>query len=98
MSEVQDIDPQETEEWLDSFRSVLSHDGVTRARFLISRLIEEARARGAVPPSILNTDYVNTIPISQDPIYPGNEELERRIRRILRWNAAVMVAQSNKKY
>ncbi len=96
MQDHHDIDPVETQEWLDAFEAVLDHDGTPRGRFLLSKLIEEARSRGAVPPDILNTDYVNTIPPQDDPPYPGDEELERRIRRINRWNAAVMVARANK--
>ncbi|MCB9830848.1 MAG: pyruvate dehydrogenase (acetyl-transferring), homodimeric type [Planctomycetes bacterium] len=95
MSEYQDIDPQETREWLEALQAIVDRDGIDRARHIMTELIRSARRNGAYPPGMLNTDYVNTIPAKKDAIYPGDFELERRIRRICRWNAAVMVARSN---
>ncbi len=98
MADEIDIDPEETGEWIESLRAVVKHDGQERAQYLIQKLIREARACGAYPEQILNTDYVNTVPASKDSIYPGSDDMERRIRRINRWNAAVMVARANNRF
>ncbi len=91
-----DIDPGETAEWLDSLDSVVDAHGKTRARFLISRLLERARELQVGHPATVSTPYVNTIPPEQEPFFPGDELLERRIRAYVRWNAAVMVVKANK--
>ncbi|HET7542138.1 MAG TPA: pyruvate dehydrogenase (acetyl-transferring), homodimeric type, partial [Polyangiaceae bacterium] len=93
-----DKDPVETREWLDSLKSVVEHEGRERARFLLERTIEDGRRQGVAPVLPLNTDYVNTVRVEDQPQFPGDEELERRIRRIIRWNAAAMVHRANKKY
>ena len=98
MQEFVDHDPQETEEWLESLRSVIDVDGHGRARFLLERVFRSARRLGALPVMAPNTRYVNTIPPEKDLAYPGDEDVERRIRRICRWNAAAMVARANKKF
>jgi pyruvate dehydrogenase E1 component len=90
-----DIDPEETAEWLDSFDSVLDSRGRTRARFLLMKLLERARTRQVGFPSTVSTPYVNTIPRDQEPWFPGDEYVERRIRAYIRWNAAVMVSRAN---
>ena len=90
-----DPDPTETREWLDSFSSVLEHSGPQRARFLIQQLTEKAHRRGVELPFTANTPYINTIPPSRQPVYPGNRELERRIKSLVRWNAMAMVVQAN---
>ncbi len=90
-----DRDPQETREWVESLDAVVEHEGRERARFLLEKVIDAGRRRGVEPLLPLNTDYVNTIPVEQEPQFPGDEQLERRIRRILRWNAAVMVHRAN---
>ncbi len=90
-----DIDPQETEEWLDSFDAVVGREGRGRARFLLMKLLERARTRQVDFPATLSTPYVNTIAKDQEPWFPGDEYLERRIRAYIRWNAAVMVTRAN---
>ncbi|HEY2407574.1 MAG TPA: pyruvate dehydrogenase (acetyl-transferring), homodimeric type [Polyangiaceae bacterium] len=93
-----DRDPQETLEWVESLESVIHHEGGERARFLLQRVIESGRRNGVEPVLPLTTDYVNTIPVDQQPEFPGDEEIEERISRIIRWNAAMMVHLANKKY
>jgi pyruvate dehydrogenase E1 component len=90
-----DRDPQETREWVESLDAVVDQEGRERARFLLAKVIESGRRRGVEPLLPLNTDYVNTIPVEQEPAFPGDEAMERRIRHILRWNAAVMVHRAN---
>ena len=90
-----DSDPQETGEWLDSLEYVLSQHGVERATYLFERLRDRLGERGAQVAQSVNTPYINTIPASQQPPYPGNLELERRIRSLVRWNAMAMVVKAN---
>ncbi|HEX4866682.1 MAG TPA: pyruvate dehydrogenase (acetyl-transferring), homodimeric type, partial [Acidimicrobiales bacterium] len=97
VQQLPDIDPTETREWLDSLDSVVDSHGKTRARFLMSKLLERARELQVGTPATVSTPYVNTIPPEQEPFFPGDEEMERRIRRYIRWNAAVMVVKANKK-
>lgn len=96
LSQLPDIDPQETEEWLESLEAVSSASGKTRARYLVSRLNVRARALQLGTSAPVSTDYVNTIPTEQQPFFPGDEHLERRIRAFIRWNAAAMVVRANK--
>jgi pyruvate dehydrogenase E1 component len=91
-----DIDPAETQEWLDSLDAVIDTHGKTRARFLLSQLLDRARASQVSFPATVSTPYVNTIPRESEPWFPGDEHIERRIRRFVRWNAAVMVVNANK--
>jgi pyruvate dehydrogenase E1 component len=95
-SQLPDIDPAETREWLDSLRGVVDRQGSHRARFLMLKLLEEARSLHVGVPALRSTDYVNTISTEHEPWFPGDEDLERRIRRIIRWNAAVMVTRANR--
>jgi pyruvate dehydrogenase E1 component len=90
-----DIDPQETAEWLDSFDSVVDARGRARARFLLMKLLEHARSQQVGFPATVSTPYINTIPPEQEPWFPGDEYMERRIRAFIRWNAAVMVTRAN---
>lgn len=90
-----DIDPDETQEWLDSFDVVVDAHGKTRARFLISKLLERARELQVGVPAMVSTPYVNTIPPEEQAWFPGDEDLERRIRAFIRWNAAAMVVRAN---
>src|SRR5579875_2539151 len=92
---VPDVDPAETAEWLDSFDSVVETRGRSRARFLLMKLLERARTRQVDFPATVSTPYVNTIPADQEPWFPGDEHMERRIRAYIRWNAAVMVTRAN---
>ncbi len=91
-----DVDPMETREWLDSLDAVVDAHGKTRARYLLSKLLERARELQVSFPATVSTPYVNTIPREQEPWFPGDEYLERRIRAYIRWNAAVMVIKANK--
>ena len=90
-----DIDPTETEEWVDSFDAVLEVHGKARARFLLMKLLERAKESQVGFPATVSTPYVNTIPASREPWFPGDEETERRIRAYMRWNAAIMVVRAN---
>jgi pyruvate dehydrogenase E1 component len=90
-----DIDPEETAEWVDSFDAVVDAQGRTRARFLLMKLLERARTKQVDFPATVSTPYVNTIPRDQEPWFPGDEYVERRIRAYIRWNAAVMVTRAN---
>ncbi|MGH9029099.1 MAG: pyruvate dehydrogenase (acetyl-transferring), homodimeric type, partial [Acidimicrobiales bacterium] len=91
-----DPDPEETEEWLDSVDSLISGEGHARAAQLLQRVLARARSRGVRIGPTLTTDYCNTIPPESQPVFPGDEALEARIRHFVRWNAAVMVARANR--
>ena len=91
-----DTDPQETREWLDSLEYVLEKEGAERATYLFERLRDRLGERGAQVSAPVNTPYVNTIPASEQPPYPGNLDIERRIRSVIRWNAMAMVVKANK--
>src|SRR5262245_13774783 len=91
-----DTDPTETQEWLDSRFAIVDAHGTPRARFLMSKLIERARELQVGHPATVSTPYVNTIPPEQEPWFPGDDEMERRIRAYIRWDAAVMVIKANK--
>jgi pyruvate dehydrogenase E1 component len=90
-----DTDPEETAEWVDSFDAVLDAHGKGRARFLLMKLLERARENQVGFPATVSTPYVNTIPPDQEPWFPGDEHVERRIRAYIRWNAAIMVVRAN---
>ncbi len=96
MANKPDIDPQETEEWLDALDGVLEHEGVERAHYILERLIDKARRSGAYLPFSANTAYVNTIPVTKQEPFPGDQAMERRIRSFIRWNAMAMVVQANR--
>ena len=90
-----DIDPEVTGEWLDSFDAVVDAHGRGRGRFLLMKLLERARELQVGFPATVSTPYINTIPPAQEPWFPGDEFMERRIRAFIRWNAAVMVTRAN---
>jgi pyruvate dehydrogenase E1 component len=90
-----DADPIETTEWVDSLEAVLQAHGKRRARFLIKRVIESAKRQGVLPEGPLTTDFVNTIRPAESAEHPGDNGLEKRIRRIIRWNAVAMVHRAN---
>ncbi len=92
-----DIDPQETQEWLDALDAVLEFEGADRAHYLIERLIEKARRSGAYLPYTANTAYLNTIPVTRQEPYPGDQAIEARLRSFIRWNAMAMVVHANRK-
>jgi pyruvate dehydrogenase E1 component len=91
-----DTDPNETREWLDSLDAVVDAHGKGRARFLLAQLMDRARELQVGAPASVSSPYVNTIPAEEEPWFPGDEHLERRIRAFIRWNAAVMVIKANK--
>jgi pyruvate dehydrogenase E1 component len=96
MANKPDIDPQETQEWLDSLDAVLENEGIERAHYLLERLIDKARRSGAYLPYSANTAYLNSIPVQQQERFPGDRAMERRIRSFVRWNAMAMVVQANR--
>jgi pyruvate dehydrogenase E1 component len=93
-----DIDTAETDDWIHSLDDVVDQEGETRARFLLFKLLKRARQRQVGLPPLTNTRYINTISPEQEPNFPGNEELERRIRRLIRWNAVAMVLRANTRF
>ena len=93
-----DIDTTETAEWLDSLDSVIDSRGRARARYLLARLMERARDQGVGVPAMVTTDYINTIPPEQEPWFPGDEAIEKRIRAAIRWNAMAMVDRANRRF
>ena len=95
-TQLPDIDPDETTDWLDSFDQLVDERGRERARYVMLRLLEKAREMNVGVPALRSTDYINTIPPEREPWFPGDEEIERRIRAFIRWNAAVMVSDANR--
>ncbi len=95
-SKIEDADPEETREWLESIDSVLRAHGAERAHYLLERLIDYTRRSGAYLPFRPNTAYVNTISTNQEQEYPGDRALEKRIKAYIRWNAMAMVVQANR--
>ena len=92
-----DIDPLETKDWLDSISAVLQRDGKHRAQFLIKELIEHSYKAGSDLVLSRNTPYINTISSEEEKKSPGDQNLERNLRSIIRWNAAAMVVRANKR-
>ncbi len=92
----EDLNPQETSEWLEALDGVVEEDGPERASYLLDRLTGRAALYGATRPIKLTTPYVNTIPVEEEVPYPGNREIERRIKSLIRWNAMAMVVRANK--
>ena len=97
MSTNSDIDPEETQEWLDALDSLIETEGVERTHYIIERLLDKARRSGANLPYSANTAYINTIPANKEKYTPGDPALEWRIRSINRWNAMAMVVKANRK-
>jgi pyruvate dehydrogenase E1 component len=95
-TQLPDLDPAETAEWIESLDAVLDHAGRGRARFLMLKLLERAREKSVGVPALRSTDYINTIPPEREPQFPGDEDLERRIRACIRWNAAITVSRANR--
>ncbi len=95
-SPFEDIDPTETQEWLESIDSVLRAQGPERAHFLLEKLVDFTRRSGTYLPFKPNTAYLNTISKAQEPEYPGDRSLERRNEAYMRWNALAMVVQANR--
>jgi pyruvate dehydrogenase E1 component len=92
-----DIDPQETREWLESFDALVAVHGPERARYMLTRLLKRARVSRMPLPALIQSPYVNTVAADAEPDYPGDEDIELRIRRTIRWNAVAMVLKANVK-
>jgi pyruvate dehydrogenase E1 component len=97
MAKELDLDPQETQEWIESLESVLEREGPERVHYLLEKLIDKARRSGAYLPFTPNTAYVNTIPVSAQRPIPGDQAIEHTIRSVIRWNAAAIVVHANRK-
>ncbi|MCF8179538.1 MAG: pyruvate dehydrogenase (acetyl-transferring), homodimeric type [Sulfuritalea sp.] len=95
-SAASDVDPQETREWLDALEAVIANEGAGRAHFLLEQLIALGHQTGINMPYSANTEYINSIPADQQPVTPGDYEMEQKIRDYARWNAMVMVLRANK--
>ncbi|MDP9791750.1 pyruvate dehydrogenase E1 component [Catenuloplanes nepalensis] len=95
-SQLPDIDPEETSEWVESLDGVIDEGGAKRARYVMLRLLERARERQVGVPPLTSTDYINTIAPEQEPWFPGDEMIERRIRAYIRWNAAMLVHRAQR--
>lgn len=93
----EDIDPVETQEWLDALESVLANEGGDRAKFLIDQLLEKATERGIKSPTTITSPYINTLPAIKDAPYPGDLDIEKRLSSLIRWNAIAMVLRGGKK-
>jgi pyruvate dehydrogenase E1 component len=93
-----DTDPAETQEWMESLQSVIRDRGINRARSLVRVLLQRARTLNLGVPELVQTPYINTIPSDAEPPFPGDEEMEKRIRRLERWNAVVMVTRANMRH
>ncbi|HET7636142.1 MAG TPA: pyruvate dehydrogenase (acetyl-transferring), homodimeric type [Candidatus Limnocylindria bacterium] len=93
-----DIDPTETQEWIDSLDAVVQQEGPDRARYIIYKLLKRARQLQVGLPQLTQTRYINTISPEQEPYFPGDETMELRIRRMIRWNALAMVMRANTRY
>ncbi|WP_446216299.1 pyruvate dehydrogenase (acetyl-transferring), homodimeric type [Micromonospora sp. IBHARD004] len=95
-SQLPDIDPEETGEWVESLDGVIDERGTKRARYVMLRLLERARERQVGVPSLTTTDYINSIAPEREPWFPGDEHIERRIRAYIRWNAAMLVHRAQR--
>ena len=95
-TQLPDIDPDETSEWVSSLDDMIESRGRSRARYVMLKLLERAREQNVGVPALRSTDFINTIPPEREPWFPGNEAIERRIRAYIRWNAAVMVSRANR--
>ncbi|GAB2510934.1 Pyruvate dehydrogenase E1 component [Corynebacterium atrinae] len=95
-SYLNDSDPEETREWMDSLDGLLAESSPARARYLMLRMLERATAKRVPLPNLTSTDFVNTIPTTMEPEFPGDEEIEKRYRRWMRWNAAIMVHRAQR--
>lgn len=92
-----DIDPEETQEWIKSLDKMVEADGPNRARIVLLKMLERARSHGHLDLSALtSTDYINTIAAEDEEEYPGDAEIERNIRRLLRWNSAITVHRAQR--
>src|SRR5690625_5232265 len=96
LSQVPDIDPDETSEWLESLDGLIDDRGGPRARYILLSMLKRARENGLAVPTSTTTPYINTIDVDDEPFFPGDETVERRYRSYLRWNSAVMVTRAQR--
>src|SRR5690606_5667508 len=96
MSNEYETDPAETREWVDAINSVIAFEGPGRADDILGHVVATARRSGAKLPFAANTAYINTIPVGEQPEYPGVYEIEHRLRAAIRWNAAAIVLRANR--
>src|SRR5581483_5576826 len=94
----EDINSQETSEWLEALAAVVEEEGAERASYLLNRLMDRAALYGVNPPPRVSTPYINTIPPEEEVPYPGDRAIERRIKSLIRWNAMAMVVRANKHF
>jgi len=97
ISNLEDLDPIETQEWIEAIETVIEEDGSNRAHFLLEKIIDKMRRSGAHLPFKSTTAYINTIDPEDEPIMPGDQEIEKKISAIIRWNAQAMVLRASKK-
>ncbi|WP_072682373.1 pyruvate dehydrogenase (acetyl-transferring), homodimeric type [Arcobacter sp. LA11] len=97
MQNLDDTNPLETQEWLEALDDIIKAEGSHRAHYIIEKLIDKARRNGSHIPHSANTAYLNTIPVNQEPKMPGNLDIERKIRSIIRWNAAMLIQRASNK-
>jgi pyruvate dehydrogenase E1 component len=95
-TQLPDIDPDETADWISSLNEMIESRGRERARYVMLRLLERAREKNIGLPALRSTDFINTIPPEREPDFPGDLDIERNIRMMIRWNAAVMVTRANR--
>ena len=93
---LRDVDSEETREWIESFDALIGAQGTERAEYVMRALLQHAGTHSVGVPMVTTSDYINTIPVDQEPEFPGDEEIERRFRAYLRWNAAVMVHRAQR--
>src|SRR5947199_6864464 len=91
-----DLNPQETAEWLEALEQVVDEAGPDRAAYLVEELLGRAAEFGVAAPQSIKTPFVNTIPAHEEVPFPGDGEMERRIKSLIRWNASAMVVRANK--
>lgn len=96
--QIPDSDPEETKEWLDALDAVVDISGVNRAELIMAHLDRHAQRRNLNLPPTVSTPYINTIPPEKEPWFPGDHKLEKRIRRLVRWNAVAMVIRANREF
>ncbi|NQY95453.1 MAG: pyruvate dehydrogenase (acetyl-transferring), homodimeric type, partial [Campylobacteraceae bacterium] len=97
VTNLEDLDPIETQEWIEAIETVIEEDGATRAHFLLEKIIDKMRRSGSHLPFKSTTAYINTIDPENEPKMPGDQEIEKKISAIIRWNAQAMVLRASKK-
>lgn len=94
---LKDINPEETNEWLEALENIIEEGGPKRAHYILEKLIDKARRKGTYLPFRATTAYLNSIDVEDEPKMPGDRDIERRIRSAIRWNATIMVLRASKK-